>query len=1133
MIEEGDVDTTSYLVFKNKKFEPGYYKISVTAKDRYGKDVKDLRFVQLFNKNNAAYTSYNFNYTINDHAEPGKTAHFITGSMADKVFVVQQTIKGNTGSTTSASYQYSYRTKGVHQLDYTATEEDRGNTVISEAFVYNNRVYLNTYTVVVPWTNKQLDVQYATYRNKTEPGSKEQWTITVANKKGEKAAAELLTTMYDASLDQFIQQGWSIPYIWETNYARNNFNKGAGFTNSGSIENYLNNNWKSYDKQYDKLLLGISADIVSWPVMLRGINVNPNSALQGKVSGVYLADNQLNEVAIVGYGANKAKQEDADYDKVYTTVDVVTADGKHIVNGRVVNDNVSINNSSIQIRKDFSETAFFFPQLYADTSGKYSFSFTMPDAVTQWKWMSLAHTKDLAFGINTITITTQKTLMVQSNAPRFMREGDNMEFTATISNLSDKEITGQATLELVDATTNTSVDGWFQNVFPTQYFTVGAKQSSVVKFPIQIPFSYNKPLTWRVVAKSENYSDGEENILPVVTNRVLVTESLPLSIKGDTTQHFVFEKLLNNKSETLTSQLLTVEYTANPVWNAIQALPYLMEYPYECAEQIFNRLYANALAAYLVNTHPRIKQVFEEWKKDTTALQSNLQKNEELKQILLQETPWVLQAENEAQQKKNIALLFDAVKMSYNTNAAIEKLQQMQMKNGAFSWFKGGYEDRYITNYILTGIGKLKKIGALTNEMNSKLNGLIHNALNFLDDKISEDYQWLIDHKVDLKKKQIASSQIQYLYMRSFFANETLSNKKAYDYYYQQAKQYWVKENLYCQSLIGAVLFRNNERQFVADNILPSILQNAIVNEQGMYWKEPYTSFWYQSPVEFQSAMISLFSEVNQQQKITALTNKINDMKTWLLLNKQTNNWKTTIATADACYALLLNGNDLLNNNAQVNIQLGNDTIKIEKQQAGSGYFKTQINGPSITPDMGNIIVHTTSQQKSNDEKNLSYGSMYWQYFEEIDKASASSSPLSLHKKIFVERNSDKGKVLEPVNDKDELKVGDKVVIRIELKSDRDMEYVHLKDMRGACMEPVNVISSYKWQDGLGYYEATKDASTNFFISNVRKGSYVFEYPVFITHAGTFSVGIANVQCMYAPEFASHSEGIRINVVGQ
>lgn len=1100
--------------------QDGYYKIEAVTTDKYGEEVKGIRYTQLFNRNHnrPPFPVYQFNHTVTGTAAPGQTASFIGGTMADRLYVIRKIERpGNK----TGIYSYMERTKGLETINYTPVETDRGGVGITEAFVYDNRVYTNQYYVTVPWNNKQLQVSYASYRNKTEPGSNEQWTVGIEGNKNENRAAELLTGMYDASLDQFRPHNWNAPNIWETKYWPNTFNAIHNFTTESAQENYFPEPYlQEVPVTYDYL----TADAAEFWNRFQAKPAPPALTEKNQARAGYgVAESRAGAVMLRG----AAVKQEVHYDKTMTPEDA--SDKKTL--GPEEGDRM-------KIRKNFNETAFFLPHLYADSTGNYHFSFTMPEALTQWKWMSLAHTKDLAFGTATQSIITRKTLMVQPNMPRFLREGDNMELSAKIVNLGDKELTGQVTLELVDALTNTSIDGWFQHVFPVQYFTAEAGKSIAVKFPIQVPFSYNKPLIWRMIAKAGNFSDGEENMLPVVTNRTLVTESLPLLLLKDTTQSFRFEKLLAANSETLTHEAITIEYATNPVWYAVQSLPYLITYPYECAEQSFNRFYANALASYIVNKHPAIRQVLDLWKADSSALKSNLQKNEELKQLLIQETPWVLQAENETAQKKNIALLFNLVQLSTQADQFIEKLQQLQLPNGSFSWFKGGYEDRYMTNYILTGIGKLKRLGAITPDIVMRLKPLVTNAIQYLDGKITADYQWLISHKADLNKQQLSATHIQYLFMRSAFGDIAQPSSDAYQYFYNQGKQFWNQQSLYNQAMLGLVYYRNNERTLANNNILPSILENAVADAAKgiLYWKERQTCFWYASPVEHQSMMIAFLQELQQGAHIKDIDQKISSAKTWLLLNKQTTNWKTTVATADACYALLLNGTGWLNTARKLTIRLGSYTVnnQNEKTEPGTGYFKKHIEGRSVTTAMGNITVHIQSADSrvapSRDQEIPSWGSIYWQYFEDMDKITPAASPLSLTKKLFLEKNTDQGKVLDPVKDGDELKPGDKVVIRMELRSDRDMEYVHLKDMRAATMEPVNVLSSYKWQDGLGYYESTRDASTNFFISYLRKGTYIFEYPTFITHSGVFSVGIATIQCMYAPEFNSHSEGMKIRV---
>ena len=789
----------------------------------------------------------------------------------------------------------------------------------------------------------------------------------------------------------------------------------------------------------------------------------------------------------------------------------------------------------VKVRKNFNETAFFFPQLKTDAEGNVEFSFTIPEALTQWKLLTLAHTKNAASGYTEKTMVTQKPLMVQPNAPRFIREGDKMEFSAKVVNLTDKEVTGTAVLELIDATTNAPIDGWFKNIFPTQFFTVAAGQSSALKFPMEVPFNFNSAMSYRIVAKTSEASDGEEMAIPVLTNRMLVTESMPLNVRGTNTKTFKFEKLLNSASSTtLSNHALTVEYTSNPAWYAVQALPYLMEYPYECAEQTFNRYYANTLASFVSNSNPKIKAVLEKWKNlDTAALMSNLQKNEELKSALLQETPWVLEAQNEALQKKNIALLFDMVKMSAEQEKAFNKLKEIQLDNGGFSWFKGGRDDRYMTQYIITGVGHLRKLGALNSSNYENVKAIVDKAVPYLDKKIKEDYDDLIKYKVKLSNNNTSFQQIQYLYMRSFFSEikTAASSQKAVDYYKGQIKKYWLQNSKYMQGMIALALHRGKDAA-TPKAIIKSLKENAIYKEEmGMYWKDWANGggyYWHQAPIESQAMMIEAFTDIDGN------ATTVDYLKTWLLKQKQTQNWKTTKATAEACYALLLGGSNWLAEEKEVSINLGNSILissKDDATQAGTGYFKKRVDGEKVKAEMGNITVNlNSSTSKPLNQTSTSWGSVYWQYFEDLDKITSAETPLKLKKQLFKEVNTDKGPSLVAINDGDELKVGDKVKVRIELKVDRDMEYVHMKDMRAACMEPTNFISEYKWQGGLGYYESTKDASTNFFFSWLSRGSYVFEYPMFVTHTGNFSNGITTIQCMYAPEFTSHTEGIRVNV---
>jgi hypothetical protein len=1086
-----------------KTIQPGYYKLIASTTDQFGELVKTEKIIRIFDPKKPSALDPFVLDVKKAMATPGELLAYDFQTGFDKIWLINQLTKMDK----SSAFEYSNLTKkkGL-QKKIAISEKDRGGMSLHYMFVLNNRFYNGGSAFDIPWNNKALNITYETFRDKLLPGNKEEWKVKISGINSDKIAAEMLVNMYDASLDQFKQHDWEkISGIWPKLNSYNSWtSKNFSSERSNQKFNWIDKYEIMEEKYYDVLMNN------GW------IEQRYVDHMFSKSSAEADDTNMLREV-IAPPSINQVKFTPP---KIVGDVEVITEEK------RVVPPNTTI-------RTNLKETAFFFPQLKTDAEGNVTFSFNIPEALTQWKLMTMVHDKSLASGYDERTVLTQKPLMVQPNGPRFMREGDAMELVTKVANLSKEEITGTVQLELFDAINNKSVDGWLKNIFPTQYFTAPAGQSVAVKFPIEIPFYFSGALTYRIkaISQDQSFSDGEENTIPVFTNRMLVTESLPLNVRNTNSKTFKFEKLLQSgNSETLKNHALTVTYSSNPSWYVVQALPYLMENKDDNADQHFNRLYANILAESIANSSPKVAAIFKQWKNlDNVALQSNLQKNEALKAALLEETPWVLDAKNEQAQKKNIALLFDLVKLSAETKSSLTQLQNMQLPNGGFSWFKGGPDDRYITQYILTGIGHLKKLNVLNTADAANLQPMINNALVYLDARIKDEYDQLLKYKANLAEKQLTATAIQYGYMRSFFTEIPVPEASilAVNFYKEQSKNFWVKESKYMQAMIALSLHRNNQTS-VSKAILKSLQQNAIVKEDlGMYWKEFNTAgyYWHQAPIEAQALMIEAFTDIENN------TRTVNDLKTWLLTQKQTNNWRSSRATADACFALLLGGgSNWIAEEAEVNIQLGetNITSTANKREAGSGYFSEKIVAEKVKPAMGNIVVNVKRPDNQNSQPG--FGAVYWQYTEDLDKITPAATPLQLEKRIFKETNSEKGIVLTELQEGDVLKVGDKINIRIVLKVDRNMEYVHMKDMRAAAMEPINVLSGYKWQGGLGYYESTKDASTHFFFGALPRGSYVFEYGLFATHAGNFSNGITSIQCMYAPEFTSHSEGIRINI---
>ncbi len=1108
------------------KWTSGVYKYEITTKDKFGEVITLENYFTVFSTADKAIPDNSTNWFVctKDNGEPGENAEFVIGSKENIKVLYEVEKKGEI-----VNKQWLTLNNEQKKISIPIEEKDRGGFVIHYTFIKHNRQYTESQNINVPFTNKELDIRFETFRNKLQPGAKEEWKIKIKGKNGDKIAAEMLATLYDASLDEFKVNAFNF------NILNNYYTTLSNY--SGQDFSYNNSNiYKKYNDPYYGYTYNTYEQLNWYGYSYYGSYGGRNYYSGGgpKTASKKYKDDVSNGIETMAEEAPMKTLEIGNGDDFNAFKGNVFSTTKGSVDaGGDGKDHEA--KSEPKIRTNFNETAFFYPQLQTNENGEVIIAFTIPEALTKWKMLGFAHTKDLRYGFTTNELVTQKELMVVPNAPRFFRENDKIEFTAKISNLTDSDLKGNCNLQLFDALTMKPItpsplgEGRGEGLF-----SVPKNGNTNVSWWLSIPDNV-QAIAYRITATSGNFSDGEEMTIPVLTNRMLVTESMPLPIRGNQTKTFTFEKLLNSSSpsgrsggvNTLKNHNLTLEFTSNPAWYAVQALPYLMEYPYECAEQTFSRYYANSLATHIANSDPKIKQVFDSWKNyDQNALLSNLEKNEDLKTVLLQETPWVLDAKNESERKKRIALLFDLNKMSNELNTAFKKLQQMQAPNGGWPWFKGMPDDRYITQHIVCGFGHLDKLGVKNIRENNSTWSMIQDAVLYLDNRMREDYENLKKYKVDLKNNNLSQIDIHYLYTRSYFTDIAVvsKNKEAYNYYLDQANKYWLSNARYLQGMTALALYRLQSDSKTPVDIIKSLKENALhSDEMGMYWKEFNGGYyWYEAPIESQALMIEAFNEVAKDKQA------VDELRIWLLKQKQTQDWKTTKATAEACYSLLLTGTNWLATEPNVTIQLGE--VKIDpandkniKTEAGTGYFKTSWNSSAIKPEMGNITVTKTGD-------GVGWGAVYWQYFEQLDKITPHETPLKLEKKLFLEQTTDAGNVLTPIDEKTKLKPGDRVKVRIELRVDRMMEYVHMKDMRASCFEPENVLSQYKYQDGLGYYESTLDVSTNFFFSYLPKGTYVFEYPLLVTHKGDFSNGITNIECMYAPEFGAHSEGIRVQV---
>ncbi len=1111
-----------------KKWLSGKYVLELETKDKFGQQVKDILQTSLFShddKKLADNELFQIKMDKNSYAIGDKVKVTLLSSAQD-INVTVNIEKDHKVIDTKLIRLNNYS----ESFTVPVNADDLGGFAITYSFAVYNHFQAGNLNIQVPYPSSQLEIETLTFRNKLQPGTDETWSFKIKGPKGDKVAAELLANMYDASLDSFRGHYWGFnPLVKPTYYTNRTANAYNCFTTS-SFNTYLDNQSYGYTSLY--------FDSFNWFGLHFGY-----SGYYGNERGLRRSRMMKKENAPLGIAMDDAEMEMSEFKNEAGVSTVASApmekdgllrdeDNKQLSKPKVQDKNGQESaTDDIKIRKNLQENAFFFPQLKTDKEGNISFNFTTPEALTKWNVQLLAHTKNLESSVRNLQTVTQKELMVIPNAPRFLREGDEIVISSKIANLTEKTLSGQAKLELVDAVSGKVVSNNILTPISKgrpldeqmRSFKVDSMGNTQVSWRLKIPENI-QAVQYTVTAKAGDFSDGEQNVLPVLTNRMLVTETLPMWVRSNQTKTFTLEKLKTTKSTTLKHHKLTLEMTSNPAWYAVQALPYLMEYPYECNEQTFSKYYANTLATYIANSNPRIQEVFKQWS-NSDALVSNLEKNQELKSLLIQETPWLRDAQSETEQKKRIALLFNLNKMKNEQATAMNKLKQNQKGSGAWSWFNGGPDSRFITQHIIAGMGHLKHLNVASATFSDQGN-MIQNAMRYLDNEFVKEYNHMKKYATDINDDHLSQTQIHYLYMRSFFKD--LKTSKRVDeitaYYNGQTQRYWKNKGLYSQGMLALIMHRSADHT-TSEKILRALEENSITSEElGMYWKKNTSSwYWYQAPIETQALLIEAFSEIHPKDVET-----IDNLKIWLLKNKQTNQWKTTKATTEAVYALLLQGSDWLSVTDAVDVLVGGEKIdpsKLEnvKVEAGTGYYKTSWNGAEVQPKMAEV-------QISKKGEGIAWGALYWQYFEDLDKITTAETPLKLKKKLFLKKNTDSGEEISEITTTTDLEVGDLVRVRIELRADRPMEFVHMKDMRAAGFEPINVISRYKWQDGLGYYEATKDASTNFFFDYLPKGVYVFEYDLRVNNAGNFSNGITTIQSMYAPEFSSHSEGVRVKV---
>jgi len=1057
--------------------KPGIYRVEVTTKDKFGNPATDKAVIQVFTPADEKYPVKvpAKLFIEKPQMEVGETFRALWGSGYATAYGEIEIWRDNK----LLKRLVSQPGKTQMLMEYLVTEDLRGGFTVRYSMIRENKFYQEYRQINVPWSNKAFTLNWIHINSKLEPNVKEQWTLSVKNPDGTPANAELVASMFDASLDAFLMHSW---------------NTGFGLRTESSY---------FYNLQFSNIMAdlqprthfqqqgGYQAQYRHWAYQLLQNQHNRRFArsrgMKMAAGGVMTMEPMMAMMDAAPAPAATAMPALAKAER--KTMEEKDADGakKRQEGGAAKPADAPM------VRKNLNETAFFLPMLETDAAGTVSISFSAPEALTGWRVMAFAHDQKLNSGYIEAKVVTQKKLMVEPSMPRFLREGDEIELSVKVTNTSDVWQTGKVSLKFSEKLKELG----------EEKFALDPGKSVSIKWVVKVPDTAAGLTKYTVLAKAENYGDGEEGYLPILSKRVQVIESMAFSVKPHQEMKLTFKRLAN-VSDTAEHLALTLEVTPNATWSAILALPYLMEYPYECAEQVFHRYYANALARQIVKDNPVIENVFKQWKTET--LESPLQKNQDLKSLMIEETPWLATALKEKEQRNNIAILFDSARLESETKSALNKLLEKRNLDGCWSWFPGGPRNDYITTLILRGFGRLRAIGVPVDME------MVVKALPVLDSEMKKS----IEYRIKEKQLYFGCSDASYLYMRSFFINDAKVEKETVDTLITWAKadHQWTKLSRYSRAQTAIALNRFGEAE-TAQLIMKSVRENAVEDEEmGMSWRMPRSWWWFDAPLETQALTIEAFKEVTKEQ------DAVDACALWLLQQKRTSRWTTTTSTADAIYALLLGNNTMLTPKAEVDVTLGGVPIKPDAAEAGSGYFSKRYQPAEIKPSMAKIEV-------KNPNDAITFGALHWQYLEDIDKVTKSEDkmPIVIDRKLFVKEYTTKGPVLKPAN---RVKIGDTLVTRIELRVEREMEFVHMKDTRAASIEPVDVLSSYRWQDGTGYFQSTRDTATHFFFDRLNRGTYIFEYECRVFQNGKCKAGMTEIQCMYAPEFNAHSAGMML-----
>ena len=951
--------------------------------------------------------------------------------------------------------------------ELTYKEEYGEGILLTFAWVKNGKLFTHEMQIAKPLPDKTLTATWKTFRNKLVPGDKEEWTLNIMTAEGKKINASVMAVLFDKSLQQVYNHSWNI----NLNLYRH-------------IPSTSWNGWKSMPLSQSSTL---KKKMLNYPDLKYSQFVNIDAfrynTYSHRVLGVDRIKLTRSTAAPMSMSAANAKvtveadMETADAAPLETTMMRKASGGNNVEE--------TTNNSSL--RSDFSETAFFYPQLVTDKEGNVNIRFTLPQSVTTWQFMALANDKEMRHTVFMDEAVAQKTVMVQPNMPRFLRHNDNAQIVSALYNNSANAITGTSTIEILDANTESVV------LTDQQSFALNANESKDIAFKINTENLQPSTLyVCRITAQGNGYSDGEQHYLFIMPDKQTVTVTRPFTQLEKGKKTISIDSMI--PSTAIGQKTLTVEYTNNPMWLAVQALPSLGTGNEKNAISLVTSYYANKIGKFIMHSNPRIQDIVKKWEKDDKALSSPLEENEELKDILLDETPWVMDATNETSQKQRLGNFFNENQIENRLETTLQYLENLQNGDGSWSWWPSMPGSEYITTTV---VKTLVRLNALTGE-NTDYKDMLDRGFKYLDKEVVIDVERMkeMERKGRLKINGISNTHLNYLYSLAMYNREVSGKtKEAKDYLLGKLQKMTTVQNLHDKALTSVILAKNKFTTKAKEYIQSLEEYTVYKEEMGRYYDTKKATYsWCDYRIPTQVSALEAIQIVCPEKKQT-----ISEMRRWLLQEKRTQGWTTPINAVNAIYALINDNTETLNKKEMSKLYIDDRKLDTSSQTAGLGYIKNTTSADNI---------HKFTAEKSSD--GISWGVLYVQFEQKTTDVENSQSGISVERRIICTNNN--------------MKVGDKVKVQITIVADRDYDFVTIQDRRAACMQPIQQISGYR----NGYYMSTKDNSTNYYYNTLSKGTHRIETEYFIDRQGEYNTGTCEVQCTYSPGYKATDKAIKL-----